>query len=63
MAEIGDVSRSTHKDAITAFASVDPDVNESRTYEQKSVPTSKRGSPSLRKTLFQVMDRLIKTKP
>ena len=63
MAEIGDVSRFTHKGAITAFAGVDPGVNESGTYEQKSVPTSKRGSSNLRKTLFQVMDALIKTKP
>ena len=44
MAEIGGVSRFTHKSAITAFAGVDPGVNESGTYEQKSVPTSKRGS-------------------
>ena len=42
--------------AITAFAGVDPGVNESGTYEQKSVPTSKRGSSDLRKTLFQVME-------
>ena len=45
------------------IAGVDPGVNESGTYEQKSVPTSKRGSSSLRKTLFQVMDCLVKTKP
>lgn len=63
MAEIGDVTRFTHKGAITAFAGVDPGVNESGTYEQKSVPTSKRGSSVLRKTLFQVMDCLVKTKP
>ena len=63
MAEIGDVTRFTHKGAITAFAGVDPGVNESGTYEQKSVPTSKRGSADLRKTLFQVMDVLIKTMP
>ena len=63
MAEIGDVSRFTHKGAITAFAGVDPSVNESGTYEQRSVPTSKRGSSNLRKTLFQVMDVLIKTMP
>ena len=49
MAEIGDVSRFTHKGAITAFAGVDPGVNESGSYEQKSVPTSKRGSSDLRK--------------
>ena len=30
---------------------------------KKSVPTSKRGSADLRKTLFQVMDVLIKTHP
>mgnify|MGYP002225138729 CR=1 FL=1 len=60
MAEIGDVSRFTHKGAITAFAGVDPGVNESGSYEQKSVPASKRGSSTLRKTLFQVMDVLIK---
>ena len=63
MAEIGDVSRFTHKGAITAFAGVDPGVNESGTYEQRSVPTSKRGSSNLRKTLFQVMDVLMKTMP
>ncbi len=63
IAEIGDVTRFTHKGAITAFAGVDPGINESGTYEQKSVPTSKRGSAELRKTLFQVMDCLIKTMP
>lgn len=63
MAEIGDVTRFTHKGAITAFAGVDPGVNESGDYSQKSVHASKHGSPALRKTLFQVMDVLIKTKP
>ena len=63
MAEIGDVTRFTHKGAITAFAGVDPGVNESGSYSQKSVPTSKRGSADLRKTLFLVMDVLIKTMP
>lgn len=63
MAEIGDVARFTHRNAITAFAGVDPGVNESGDYSQKSVHASKHGSPTLRKTLFQVMDVLIKTKP
>ena len=63
MAEIGDVLRFTHKGALTAFAGVDPGVNESGSYAQKSVPTTKRGFSELRKTLFQVMDILIKTKP
>ena len=63
MAEIGDVTRFTHKGAITAFAGVDPGVNDSGDYSQKSVRASKHGSPVLRKTLFQIMDVLIKTKP
>lgn len=63
MAEIGDVTRFTRRSAITAFGGVDPGVNESGSYAQKSVPTSKRGSSLLRKTLFQVMDVLIKTQP
>ena len=62
MAEIGDVTRFNHKGAITAFAGVDPGVNDSGDYSQKSVHASKHGSPVLRKTLFQVMDILIKTK-
>lgn len=63
MAEIGDVTRFTHKGAITAFAGVDPGVNQSGTYDQKSVRASKRGSAALRKTLFQVMDILLKSMP
>lgn len=63
ISEIGDVTRFHSKGALTAFAGVDPGVNESGTYSQKSVPTSKRGSADLRKTLFQVMDVLIKTMP
>lgn len=44
----------------TAFAGVDPDRNESGQKIPKSEPTSKKGSPSLRKALFQIMDSLIK---
>ncbi len=62
MAEIWDVSRFAHKGAIPTFAGVDPGVNESGSYEHKSVHVSKRGSGTLRKTLFQVIDALIKTK-
>ena len=63
MAEIGDVTRFTKRGALTAFAGVDPGKNESGKYVQKSVPTTKKGSPHLRKTLFQIMDGLIKRKP
>lgn len=63
MAEIGDVTRFTHRGALTAFAGVDPGKNESGKYAQKSVRTTKKGSPSLRRTLFQIMDGLIKRSP
>ena len=52
MTEIDDVSHFTHKGAITAFAGIDPSENESASYEQKSVPASKRCSSTLHKTLF-----------
>ena len=63
MAEIGDVRRFAHKGALAAFAGVDPAPNQSGTYEAKSTASSKRGAPELRKTLFLVMDVLIKNAP
>lgn len=63
IAEIGDITRFTHRSAITAFAGVDPGVNQSGSYNQKSVRASKKGSSDLRKTLFLVMKALIKLKP
>ena len=60
IAEIGDVTRFNHRGALTAFAGVDPGPDESGDYKRKSNPTSKKGSPHLRKTLFQIMDGLIK---
>ena len=63
MAEIGDVTRFEKRGSLTAFAGVDPGKNDSGKYSQKSVPTSKKGSPHLRKTLFQIMDGLIKRSP
>lgn len=63
MAEIGDVTRFTRRGALTAFAGVDPGRDESGQRVRKSVPTTKKGSPYLRKTLFQIMDGLIKRSP
>lgn len=63
IAEIGDVTRFSHKGALTAYAGVDPGANQSGTYEQQSVKTSKRGSPQLRKTLFMIMASLMKLAP
>ena len=63
MAEIGDVTRFTHRGAITAFAGVDPGADQSGTHEAKSNRTSKSGPPELRRALFLVMDCLLKTQP
>ncbi len=63
IAEIGDVSRFTHREAITAFAGVDPGVDESGQRINKSNKASKCGSTRLRKTLFQIMTTLLQTAP
>ena len=55
MAEIGDVRRYPRRSSLVAFAGVDPAVNQSGKHEAKSNPTTKRGSPHLRKTLYQVV--------
>lgn len=60
MAEIGDVTRFKGRSAITAFAGVDPGVNQSGGFNQKSVPVSKKGSPLLRCTLYKIMEILLK---
>jgi len=61
--EIGDVTRFEHRGALTAFAGVDPRKKESGDYERRSNPTTKKGSPHLRKTLFQIMEGLIQRSP
>ena len=63
MAELGDVTRFTHRNAITAFAGVDPGADQSGTHEAKSTRVSKSGPPELRRALFLVMDCLLKTQP
>ena len=63
MAEIGDVRRFHSKKALVAFAGLDAPPYQSGSYEAKSRSISKRGSPSLRKTLFQVMSCIMRTSP
>ena len=55
MAEIGDVRRFERKQSLVAFAGIDPAPNESGDYHSRSNKTTKRGSPYLRKTLFNIM--------
>ncbi len=63
MAEIGDVRRFYTKKALVAFAGLDAPPYQSGAFEAKSRSISKRGSASLRKTLFQVMSCILQTSP
>ena len=55
MAEIGDVRRFERKQSLVAFAGIDPAPSESGNYCSRSNRTTKRGSPYLRRTLFNIM--------
>ncbi len=55
IAEIGDITRFTHREALTAFAGVDPGVDESGDRRKLSNKASKYGPARLRKTLFLIM--------
>lgn len=63
MAEIGDVRRYPRRSSLVAFAGVDPAVDQSGKHEAQSNPTTKRGSPHLRKTLYQVVSAYLKKSP
>ncbi len=63
IAEIGDVRRLERSKSLVALAGIDPPPNQSGQVDQKSRSISKRGSPSLRKTLFQIMTIIIQNKP
>lgn len=63
IAEIGDVRRFLHKGALVAFAGVDAPPFQSGTFESTNRSISMRGSPALRKALFQVMQCLLQTSP
>ena len=63
MAEIGDVRRFPRRSSIVSFAGVDPAVVESGKHVSKSNPTTKRGSPHLRKTLYQIVCTYLKKAP
>ena len=63
MAEIGDVRRFPRRSALVGFAGVDLAVNQSGKHETQSNPTTKRGSPHLRKTLYQIVCTYLKKSP
>ncbi len=63
MAEIGDVRRFHSKKALVAFAGIDAPPYQSGTVDVRSRSISKRGSASLRRTLFLVMGVLLQNSP
>ena len=63
IAEIGDVRQFKSSKSIVALAGIDPPPYQSGKTDTKSRSISKRGSPSLRKTLFQIMTIIIQNKP
>ena len=63
MAEIGDVRNFPRRSSLIAFAGIDPEVDQSGKKQTKSNPSTKRGSPHLRKTLFQVMSTYLRLAP
>ncbi len=63
IAEIGDVRRFERSKSIVAMAGIDPPPNQSGKIDVKSRSISKRGSPSLRKILFQIMTIIIRNQP
>ena len=63
MAEIGDLRRFARKQSLVAFAGVDPMPNQSGMKDSRSNRSSKRGSPYLRKTLFNLMSMLLRLAP
>ena len=63
MAEIGDIERFERKQSLVAFSGVDAPPYQSGSFESQKRHISKRGSPRLRKTLFQVMNTILQHAP
>ena len=63
MAEIGDLRRFQHQKSLVGFAGTDPIKDDSGDKVSSSMPSSKRGSPYLRKTLFVIMSILLQLQP
>jgi transposase len=63
MAEIGDVYRFPRKGSLVCYAGLEAPPFQSGQFESTDRNISKKGSPHLRRALFNVMDCLIKTSP
>lgn len=63
IAEIGDVTKLKSGKSLVAMAGIDPPPHQSGIVDTKSRSISKRGSPALRKTLFQVIGIYLQRQP
>ena len=63
IAEIGDLRRFAHQKSLVGFAGTDPIKDGSGDKVSDSKPSSKRGSPYLRRTLFVIMTILLQLQP
>ena len=63
ISEIGDIDRLKSAKSIVALAGIDPPPNQSGKADPKSRKISKRGSPALRKILFQIMIVYLENSP
>lgn len=63
IAEIGDVRRLERSKSIIALAGIDPPPYQSGKFDTRSRSISKRGSPAIRKTLFQIMQIYLQKQP
>ena len=63
IAEIGDLRHFAHQKSLVGFAGTDPIKDDSGDKVSDSKPSSKRGSPYLRKTLFVIMTILLQIQP
>lgn len=63
IAEIGDVRRFRNANALIAYAGLDSPPYQSGAYSASKRHISKRGSPSLRKTGYEIINSIRKLKP
>ena len=63
IAEVGDIRNFPRRSSLVGFAGVDPAVDDSGKNVGNSKAATKRGSPHLRKTLFQIMTIYLRLAP
>lgn len=60
ISELGDISRFRNEKCVIKFAGVNPTVYESGTYSMTHTRLEKKGSKYLRRTLYQIIDSVIR---